>query len=99
MYLVRAVFLVLCRLGLRGRICLAAGVFIVAHGVVVTSVSRSAHDESTTCCRGAAADAAAARFNQADESSLHWFDAVLGEQPEDDSAPTWWDLLLCESAQ
>lgn len=95
------------RLGLRGRMGLAAAALLIAQGVVA-SVSHSAHDDASAGCARATGDAATSHSGcddfagqdlAADDSSLHWFDAVLDDRACGPSAPTWWDLLLCESAQ
>jgi len=92
---------------MRGRICLGAAAMLLAQAVTAVSV-RSAHDDDSLCCRRASADSATSdgaadesdrESMAADDSALRWFDAVLDDRSSGPFAPTWWDLLLCESAQ
>lgn len=88
------------RLGLRSRIALVAVTLLAVQGVVAMSESRSAHaPASAGGCRGRAGLSAGHGCPDADGVSWAWFDAVLDEPPSDPAAPTWWDLLLCESAR
>ena len=108
MPLVRTMSLALGCIGLRGRLCLAAAALLVAQGVTTISVARLAHGGASLCRHRASGDTAA-RGSEADDfdrgpsaadgSSLCWFDAVLADEADGATASTWWDLLLCESAQ
>lgn len=84
------------RIGLRGFLGLAAATLLLVQGVAAISESHRMHADAPCVCATSGTESPVA---DASRSSLAWWDAVLegDEEPADPLAPTWWDILLCES--